>query len=305
MLPRIWEPSQVAVLRDGLPTGEADFRTLAEAIAGAIFVSRRNHLHYVNHAAESITGYTREQLLPMTFLDLVHPDSRELFLNSESARQGDIKRHEVKILANSGEVRWLEITTATIEFEGVLSTLVSAYDVTEHKKTEEQLQLLAVTDSLTGLGNYRRLVESVDAEIKRSKRTGRPFAVLLLDLDQLKKINDRYGHMIGSQALCRVADALRVHCRAMDTAARYGGDEFGVILPETTVAAARLVASRIRNQLAVDSQQPRLSVSTGVAVYPRDGEWIEALLRTADYELYEMKSRAEKSAPRALAVAAN
>ena len=105
----------------------------------------------------------------------------------------------------------------------------------------------------------------------------------------MKKINDRYGHLIGSQALCRFADVLRVDCRAIDTAARYGGDEFVVILPETTTAAARLVASRIRSRLAADSLEPLLSASIGVAVYPQDGETIEALLRTADRELYAMK----------------
>lgn len=300
---KIGGPSQAALNNEFLGA-RGDFHALAGAIAGAIFISRDNRLHFANRASERITGYTQEELLSMSLLDIIHPDSRELLLSGESTLLVGIER-EVQILAKSGKVRWLEITTATVEFEGALSSLVSGYDVTQHKKTEEQLQLLAGTDLLTGLGNYRRLVESADAEIKRSRRTGRPFAVLLLDLDQLKRINDRYGHMIGSKALCRVADALRVHCRAIDLAARYGGDEFGVILPETTVVAARLVAARIRNHLAADSRQPRLSVSTGMAVYPRDGETIEALLRAADYELYEMKSRAQNSAPRELAVAAN
>src|SRR5713101_7516067 len=165
----------------------------------------------------------------------------------------------------------------------LLSTLLSA------NMRKRRVQLLAVTDPLTGLGNYRRLVEALDAEVKRTGRTGRPFAVLLLDLDQLKKINDRYGHLIGSQALCCLADVLRVHCRGIDTAARYGGDEFALILPETTAAAARLVASRIRSRLATDSLQPLFSASIGVAVYPQDGQTIEALLRTADRELYGMK----------------
>src|SRR5438876_639167 len=202
----------------------------------------------------------------MTFWDLVHPDCRELVSNRGGVRQGDAEQHAVKILAKNGDERWLDISTTMIEFDGMLASVVSAFDVTERKHAEENVQLLAVTDPLTGLGNYRRLTEALDAEVKRTGRTERPFAILLLDLDQLKKINDRYGHLIGSQALCRLADVLRVFCRAIDTAARYGGDEFAVILPETTAAAARLVASRIRSRLAMDSLQPPLSVSIGGAV---------------------------------------
>jgi diguanylate cyclase (GGDEF)-like protein/PAS domain S-box-containing protein len=289
MLTKIREGAVDTPLRQEFLYGDANFRTLAEAIACAIFISQGKRLHYVNHAAETITGYRREELLSMNFWDLVHPDCRGLVLDGGVARQGDACQYEIKILTKNGDERWLDISTAMIEFDGVMSSLVSAFDVTERKHAEERVQLLAVTDPLTGLGNYRRLVEALDAEVKRTGRTGRAFAVLLLDLDQLKKINDRYGHLIGSQALCRVADVLRVFCRAIDTAARYGGDEFAVILPETTAADARLVASRIRSRLALDNFQPPLSASIGVAVYPQDGESIEALLLTADRELYGMK----------------
>jgi diguanylate cyclase (GGDEF)-like protein/PAS domain S-box-containing protein len=280
---------EVSLREEALRQSETKFRTLAETIASAIFISQEQRLHYVNHAAQTITGYAREELLSMNFWDLVHPDCRELGLNRGGAPQRDAEHYEAKILTKNGDERWLDISTAMIEFDGMLASVVSAFDLTERKQAEEKVQLLAVTDPLTGLGNYRRLVEAVDAEVKRTGRTGRPFAVLLLDLDQLKKINDRYGHLIGSQALCRLADVLRVFCRAIDTAARYGGDEFAVILPETTAAAARLVASRIRSRLATDTLQPPLSASIGVAVYPQDGETMEALLRAADRELYGMK----------------
>jgi diguanylate cyclase (GGDEF)-like protein/PAS domain S-box-containing protein len=289
MLTKIKERAADAPLRQELLCGEANFRTLAEAIACAIFISQGKRVHYVNHAAETITGYAREELLSMNFWDLVHPDCQELLLSRGAALPGDVEQYEVKILTKSGDERWLDISTTIIEFDGAPSSLVSAFDLTERKHAEEEVQLLAVTDPLTGLGNYRRLVEVLDTEVKRTKRTGRPFAILLLDLDQLKKINDCYGHLTGSQALCRIADVLRVFCRAIDTAARYGGDEFAVILPETTAAGARLVASRIRSRLATDSLQPQLSASIGVSVYPQDGETMEALLRTADCELYGMK----------------
>src|SRR5260221_11994626 len=96
----------------------------------------------------------------------------------------------------------------------------------------EQVYHLAVSDPLPGLANYRRLLDVLENETERTNRTGRPFSVLLLDLDGLKKINDSYGHLVGSRAICRLADILRIHCRAVDTAARYGGDEMALVRPE-------------------------------------------------------------------------
>ena len=288
MLMRAPKRAEEAPKSKTLREGEASFHFLVETIATPIFISRGERLHYVNHAAEVLTGYTQKELLSMNFRDLAPPDSREPV--------GLASRCEVRILTKNHEERWLDITLATIDFGGVPVKLFSAFDVTERKRAESQARLLAVTDPLTGLGNYRRLLDVLHTEIERSRRTGRPFAVLLLDLDRLKKINDCYGHLAGSRALCRVGDVLRLLCRAIDTAARYGGDEFAVVLPETAARAAELVASRIRNRLATDSEQPPLSASIGVAAFPQDGETIEALLQTADRELYRMKSRgAEES----------
>jgi diguanylate cyclase (GGDEF)-like protein len=164
----------------------------------------------------------------------------------------------------------------------------------------EQVSHLAVSDPLTGLANYRRLLDVLEAETERTNRNGRPFAVLLLDLDGLKKINDTHGHLVGSHALNRLAHILRIHCRAIDTAARYGGDEFALVLPETLRDEAERVANRIRAVMASDPEYPQLSASIGISIYNGHGERIEKLLSDADAQLYYEKSRRGKRHPTSL-----
>jgi diguanylate cyclase (GGDEF)-like protein len=155
----------------------------------------------------------------------------------------------------------------------------------------EQVRHLAVSDPLTGLANYRRLLDVLENETERTNRNGRPFALLLLDLDGLKRINDTYGHLVGSRAICRTADILRIHCRAIDTAARYGGDEFALVLPETQEEEAHRVAGRIREVMANDPEKPNLAASIGIAIYRGDGQRTEKLISAADEKLYEEKAK--------------
>ncbi len=155
----------------------------------------------------------------------------------------------------------------------------------------DQVRSMAVTDPLTGLANYRRLISVMEAELDRSRRTQRPFSVVLLDMDGLKTINDRFGHLTGSRALVRLGKILRNHSRAIDTAARYGGDEFALILPEAGRDIATRVVMRIRERLNTEEEAPGLSASVGVACYPDDGDTAEKLLGSADRALYRMKNR--------------
>src|SRR6266568_3618917 len=183
---------------------------------------------------------------------------------------------------------WTGITAAT--------SLVLAAVVAVQRELQGTWRELAVTDALTGLANHRQLTQALEAEIRRSRRTGQPMAVVLLDLDGLKQINDRHGHLAGSMAIRRVAEALLGSCRATDTAARFGGDEFALILPETGEAAAWHVARGVVDRLATDAEKPNLSISVGVAVYPGHGETVEALLNAADVALYETKERRKSRA---------
>lgn len=171
-----------------------------------------------------------------------------------------------------------------------VTTLAFGTLVDERRAAEARLLQLSVSDPLTGLANYRQLMTAVQGEIRRSDRTERGFAIVFLDLDKLKQVNDRHGHMVGSRALCRLAEVIRNSVRAVDTSARFGGDEFAVVLPEADEAAAWQVAHRIRERLAQDAEEPRVTVSAGVAVYPRDGATVEELVGRADRLLYEMKA---------------
>jgi diguanylate cyclase (GGDEF)-like protein len=168
----------------------------------------------------------------------------------------------------------------------------------------EQVRTMAVSDPLTGLANYRRLIGVMEAELDRSRRTQRPFSVVLLDMDGLKLINDQYGHLTGSRALVRIGKVLRNHSRAIDTPARYGGDEFALVLPEAGKDTATRVVTRIRERLASETEAPTLSVSAGVAAFPEDGDTAEKLLGSADRALYIMKHGGRSSVQNLARIAA-
>ena len=172
---------------------------------------------------------------------------------------------------------------------------IIAVDATDQRTLEDQLRHQASSDSLTGLANHRRLFEVLHAEICRSQRTSRGFSLVLLDLDGLKQVNDRYGHLAGDRALCRLGQILTDCCRSIDTAARHGGDEFALVLPETGAAAATLVARRICDLVARDTEEPVLSVSAGIASFPEEASTIGTLLYAADRALYWMKSQSPKA----------
>lgn len=275
-----------------LRESEQRFRALAESVASGILVYQGVDCQYANRKAEEITGYTREQLALVSSWEIIHPDSRDLLIEGCLARlQNDepVTQFELKILTREGEARWVDMTLGKIEISGKPGGLFTINDITERKQAEAEILHMAANDPLTGVANGRYLVDAYNAEAKRHGRTGRPFSLLVFDLDGLKLINDNYGHLVGSRALCRFANVLRSQCRNIDIIARQGGDEFTIILPETAIGGAYTFGKRICQRLSEDHQHPHLTVSFGAAVYQGSGTF-EDLFASADKAMYAMKS---------------
>jgi diguanylate cyclase (GGDEF)-like protein len=173
--------------------------------------------------------------------------------------------------------------------------LISGKDVTERRRLEEELKVMATTDSLTGLSNRRHFLDLAAAAMENYRRNCRPLALLMLDIDRFKRINDSYGHVTGDQVLVALADTLRETLRSADLCGRYGGEEFVCLLPETTEIEARLVAERLRRamadrRIAAADGELRFTVSIGLAEATPGDSTIETLLQRADVAMYEAKA---------------
>jgi diguanylate cyclase (GGDEF)-like protein/PAS domain S-box-containing protein len=274
---------------------EARYRALVGNLTyGMCRCSVKGKFLDVNQALVTMLGYTsREELLSADLAGdiLCDPTKRAQLLGHSNGQDGG-EPLEIEWKRKDGTILKVRLSGREVSTEDETESYeIIVEDVTQQRKLEDHLRQQAATDPLTGLANYRHLVETVDLEINRTERTGREFALLFLDLDGLKKINDRCGHLVGSQALCRLADVLCICSRKIDTPARFGGDEFALVLPETGQVQANLVARRICHSLANDGREPKLSVSVGVAIYPKDGEKVDLLLGAADAALYAMKVR--------------
>jgi diguanylate cyclase len=258
----------------------------------------------VNPAFERTLGYRPEELVGRAFLDFVHPDDREK-TEAEAASLADgakTVQFQNRYLAKDGEVRWLEWTSMPLQEEGIIYGV--ARDVTDRKALEQELETLSQHDSLTGLFNRHRFEEELRRQLAYTRRYGRGGALLMLDLDRFKQINDELGHAAGDRALCHVARLLSDNLRASDTVARdvdpmvarLGGDEFVVLLPEVDAAGAEAAAERLASAvreagLYIDGKEVELQVSIGVATFDEYGiPGEKELLAAADRAMYVAKA---------------
>jgi diguanylate cyclase (GGDEF)-like protein len=174
----------------------------------------------------------------------------------------------------------------------ILLAYVAMVIAREQRRAKDAAIRMSTVDSLTGLFNRTFFFAALEREIARSARSGRGFCLLMMDLDELKTTNDRYGHFVGDRVLSGVGEVIREGVRRIDTAARYGGDEFVVLLPETDPSGAYVLAEKIRlgvTELAIPETEARTSLSVGVVSYPDDGQTSDELMIAADQAMYGSK----------------
>jgi diguanylate cyclase (GGDEF)-like protein/PAS domain S-box-containing protein len=249
------------------------------------------HFRRVNPAFERLLGYSAAELTARPLLDFVHPEDRERTA-TEAARlaagaEGTLD-FQNRYLAADGGVYWLEWRATVVREEGLVYAM--ARDVTDRKRLEEELREVARHDALTGLLNRRGFLGALAAHLAQVRRYPSTTALLALDLDGFKAVNDRFGHAAGDDILVQVAQCVRESLREADVAGRLGGDELLVLLPHTGADSAQTAAARLVGAIAERLRQRRVTASVGVAVFPAGATIDEdAWLAAADRAMYEAK----------------
>ena len=257
------------------------------------------NIEYLNPAAATIYGRPIDALLGNlnTWHKLLHPEDRERMREYISnTLKGGSNSAEFRIVRPDGEVRWLFDRSHLVADEHGQPVRIDgiASDVTRHKESQAQLYRAAHHDALTGLPNRKLMLERLRQGLSRRGHDGGALALMLIDLDRFKTINDSLGHKAGDDILCQIAGRIADCLREEDTVARLGGDEFVVVLPETTgEAGADAVAQKLTAALAppmqVDGRTIHCSASIGISLFPRDGSDAESLMRNTDTAMYAAK----------------
>ena len=233
------------------------------------------------------------------FLDTIHPDDldyvKEQYQDSIDGKSSYDIEHRI-IRKDSGEIRWVHERCIHQRNDSgkVIHSDGTVQDITERKLVQEQIKHLAMFDQLTGLANRNQFHQRFDYAMKLASREQMKLALMLLDLDDFKLVNDSYGHQIGDVLLQTVALVFKKYSRVTDLIARLGGDEFVILLvnPDNQYSAekiAHIIIQEIKKTINIKGHEIRIGISIGISIFPDDGNEKDVLIHKADLALYESK----------------
>jgi diguanylate cyclase (GGDEF)-like protein/PAS domain S-box-containing protein len=283
-----------------LETAEFGHRALLNAMADGVFVTQNYRFVFANPALPQMLGYELEEFVGLHFDQVIHPDFVELWTSrftqriSSSAAE-PLRQYEVKILCKGGQDSiWVELIASRFIYQDQPAVLGIVRNVSEKKKAEEIIWRQANYDALTQLPNRLMLLDRLDQDIRKSRRTGLPLAVLFIDLDRFKEINDTLGHHLGDKLLQKAAQRLSACLRETDLVARLGGDEFTVVVSDLdnrdgAERVAQHILDALQRPFELDDEVVYVTASVGITLYPHDAHCVEDLLKQADQAMYDAK----------------
>ncbi len=284
---------------DSLRASQQHFKALVTSSPVGVFeVMADGSLAYVNEKWLEITGMSQQQALGDGWIDALHPDDRELVMKawSNAIQEGRLFKLEYRLARPDQKETWVlgQISFVKDVSDSVAGHIGSITDITERKAAETQIQYMAYHDQLTALPNRFLFKEQMQTAMAHAHRSNAKVALLFMDLDNFKTVNDTLGHPIGDKLIKAVAARLKMSVRDSDTVCRHGGDEFLILLADiNTTTCITQVTGKILERLAdpfeIDGQELSTSISMGIAVYPDDGNEFDTLLKKADTAMYDAK----------------
>ena len=291
--------NEVKKVEASLRESDSNQRALLEAMVDGVFVAQDYRFIFSNPVLPAMLGYSYEEFIGIPFEQVVAPDYLELWNERFSARIRagiePVKNYQVRFLLKGGkESIWLDLHASQVEFRGKKSVLGILRDISKQKAAEEVIWQQANFDSLTGLPNRRMFRDRLEQEIKNSERTSSMLAIMFLDLDHFKEVNDTLGHNRGDLLLVEAAKRLQGCVRETDTVARLGGDEFVILLRQIEDSAgldkvAKHVLAQMSKPFELGIDPVYISASIGITLYPIDATEFEDLLKNADQAMYAAK----------------
>jgi diguanylate cyclase (GGDEF)-like protein/PAS domain S-box-containing protein len=275
---------------------------LDTALDGIVTTDNNGIIIGFNPAAEKLFGYKEKFLIGKNVNILMpepHKSKHDDYINNHKLGKSDRIMGGIaqqQAIRSNGELFPIEISLNKMEIKDKLYFTGMIRDITARVKAEEKIKKLALTDTLTGLANRYQFEKKLDAAVEHSKRSKQSFALMIIDMDKFKPVNDNYGHLVGDALLIEVANRLNQEKRDTDTVARIGGDEFAVILNHLSDrGSTKTPLARFCNVLSkpyrVAEHDLDVSASVGIALYPDDTENIEALFTLADDAMYSAKTK--------------